>query len=133
MLQWLGLDDRRAAAALLGCLAAVGLLLGALPWWLHHREAADYAGAAEQTAPGYVSLVTISSVSQGGGGLFNAVAVTFAGRQHYYALSPRSRWDPVYGQTVTVAYRVGRSGAVRVDDVRPASQTTSPPAGPGPR
>jgi hypothetical protein len=133
MFQWLGLDDRRAAAALFGCLAVVVLLLGVLPAWLHHREAADYAGAAEKTAPGYVSLVTISPVSQGGGGLFNAVAVTFAGRQHYYALPPRSRWDPIYGQPVTVSFRVGRSGDVQVDDVRPDTAPTSPPAAPGPR
>ncbi len=133
MLAWLGLDDRRAAGALLGCLLVVVLLVGVLPLWLHGREAADYAGAAERTAPGTVSLVTISPVSQGGGGLFNAVAVTFAGHQHYYALPPRSRWDPIYGQAVSVTYRVGRSGAVRVDDVRPTAQTISPSAGPGPR
>ncbi len=133
MIEWLGLEDRKAAAALIGAVLFIVLLTGVLPAWLHRQAAADYAGTSERTAPGYVSLVTISPVSQGGGGLFNGVAVTFAGYQHYYALPPQSRWDPIYGQHVTVTYHVGHSGDVRVDAVQAVSQTTSPPAAPGPR
>ena len=95
---WLGFTDRVATVTVLGSLLFVILLLGVLPRWLHGQEAADYAGVAEQTAPGKVSTVTISPTSQGGGGLFNAVAVTFANRTAYYALKPQSQWRPIYGQ-----------------------------------
>ncbi|MBV9849977.1 MAG: hypothetical protein JO250_09930 [Armatimonadetes bacterium] len=120
MVRWLGLNDRGAAATLIGSIVFIVLLLGALPRWLHGREAEDYRGVAAQTAPGIVSTVTISPISRGGGGLFNGVNVTFAGHRVYYALPPESQWKPDYGQRVMVTYRVGRqSGIVRVDDVTP--------------
>ena len=121
--EWLGLTDRAAVATLLGSLLFVGLLLFALPRWLHGREQADYQGVAAQTSPGIVSTVTISPTSQGGGGLFNAVAVTFDGnrRTAYYALPPSSHWLPKFHDPVTVTYRVGRqSGIVHVDAVTPS-------------
>ena len=94
--EWLGLADRTAAATLFGSLLFVGLLLGVLPRWLHGREQADYQGVAAQTSPGIVSTVTISPTSQGGGGLFNAVAVTFdPPAQAYYALPRSSQWKPI--------------------------------------
>jgi hypothetical protein len=129
MIEWLGLNDKKAAVGLFGTLTCLFLLLGLLPMWLHRQSMIDYAGTVKKTVPGYVSLVTISPVSQGGGSLFNAVAVTFAGYQHYYALPPQSRWDPIYGQHVTVTYQIGHSGDVQVDDVQPIS----PPVAPGPR
>jgi hypothetical protein len=67
-----------------------------------------------------VTVCQISPVSQGGGGLFNAVTVAFAGRQSYYALPLESRWKPRFHQNVRVTYRVGRrSGTVHVDAVTP--------------
>ena len=118
--EWLGLSDRTAAATLLGSLLFLLLLLGALPRWLRGREAADYQGVAAQTAPGTVSTVTLSPITQGGGSLFNGVDVTFAGHRAYYALPRSSHWQPIYNQPVTVTYRVGRqSGLVHVDQVTP--------------
>ena len=120
---WLGLADRTAAATLIGSLLFVVLLLGVLPRWLHGREQADYQGVAAQTSPGIVSTVTISPTSQGGGGLFNAVAVTFDNnrRTAYYALPKTSHWLPKYHDPVTVTYRIGRqSGIVHVDSVTPS-------------
>ncbi len=112
--------DAKAIAVFLGCaLMLVGLLV-VLPAWLRGQERADFAGTAPQTAPGVVTICEISPVSQGGGGLFNAVTVAFANRQSYYAIPPSSRWVPRFHQNVRVVYRVGRqSGAVRVDAVTP--------------
>jgi len=112
--------DAKAIAVFLGCaLMLVGLLV-VLPAWLRGQERADFAGTAPRTAPGVVTICEISPVSQGGGGLFNAVTVAFANRQSYYAIPPSSRWVPRFHQNVRVVYRVGRqSGAVRVDAVTP--------------
>ena len=112
--------DTKAIAAIVGCaLMLVGLLV-ALPAWLRGQERADFAGTAARTAPGVVTVCQISPVSQGGGGLFNAVTVAFAGRQSYYALPLESRWKPRFHQNVRVTYRVGRrSGTVHVDAVTP--------------
>jgi hypothetical protein len=112
--------DAKAIAAIGACaLILIGLLV-ALPAWLRGQERADFAGAAVQTAPGIVTVCEISPVSQGGGGLFNAVTVAFAHRQRYYALPPESKWVPKFHQSVRVTYRVGRrSGQVRVDAVTP--------------
>jgi len=112
--------DAKAIAAFLGCaLLLVGLLV-ALPAWLRGQEQADFAGTTAQTAPGVVAVCQISPVSQGGGGLFNAVTVEFNKRQSYYALPPSSKWQPGFHQKVRVTYRVGRqSGTVRVDAVTP--------------
>lgn len=126
MLQWLGLDDRKAAATLLGCVLFVVLLVGVLPAWLHRDAAADFAGASERTASGIVSLVTISPISTGGGDIFNAVDVLFAGHQAYYALPPQSRWKPIFHEPVTVRYRVGRSGRIQVDSVTPLPKPKKP-------
>ena len=116
LLHW----DGKGAAALAGCVLVVTLLVGALPAWLRGQERADFAGASAQTVPGRVTVCQISPVSQGGGGLYNAVNVEFAGRQAYYALPPTSDWKPIFHQKVTVTYRVGtRSGLVRVDSVKP--------------
>ena len=117
---WLEFPDRTAAGVVIGSLVFVLLLLGVLPYWLHGREAADYQGVPTQTAPGIVSTVTISPTSQGGGGLFNAINVTFAGHRVYYALPPESHWQPKYEDPVTVTYRVGKqSGLIHVDAVTP--------------
>lgn len=114
--------DAKAIAAIAACAALLIGLLGVLPTWLRGQERADFASAAVLTAPGTVTSVQISPVSQGGGGLFNGVTVAFAGRQSYYALPHESHWTPRPGenQKVTVKYRVGRnSGAVQVDSVTP--------------
>ena len=114
--------DVKSAAALLAC---AGLLLGllvALPRWLHGQERADFDGVAVRTAQGIVSTVEISPVSQGGGGLFNAVTVDFDHHQAYYALPPTTRWSPrpFMKTPVRVTYRVGRrTGAVQVVSVTP--------------
>lgn len=112
--------DAKAILAFLVCgLILVGLL-GVLPAWLRGQERADFAGTTAQTAPGVVVVCQISPVSQGGGGLFNAVTVEFNKRQSYYALPPESKWLPKFHQNVRVTYRVGRqSGQVRVDSVTP--------------
>jgi len=112
--------DAKAIAAIAGCaLLLIGLLV-VLPVWLRGQERADFAGTTARTAPGVVTICQISPVSQGGGGLFNAVTVAFDKRQSYYALPPESRWQPKFHQNVRVTYRVGRqSGTVRVDAVTP--------------
>ncbi len=112
--------DGKAVAALAGCALFLIGFLGILPSWLRAQEKADFGTAARQTAPGTVATVQISPVSQGGGGLFNAVTVAFAGREIYYALPPSSRWNPKRGDRVDVTYRVGRkSGKVRIESVTP--------------
>lgn len=112
--------DAKAIAAIVGCgLVLVGLLV-ILPNWLRNQEQADFAGTSAQTAPGVVVICQISPVSQGGGGLFNAVTVEFNKQQSYYAIPPSSNWVPKFHQDVRVTYRVGRqSGKVRVDAVTP--------------
>ena len=112
--------DLKALAAFLFCgLFLAGLLL-ALPAWLRGQERADFAGAAARTVPGIVTVCQISPVTQGGGGLFNAVTVAFDRRQSFYALPPSSHWQPKFHQKVSVTYRVGRrTGAVRVEAVTP--------------
>ena len=112
--------DAKAIAAFLGCALILVGLLGVLPAWLRGQEQADFAGSAARTAPGVVTICQISPVSQGGGGLFNAVTVAFDGRQNYYAIPPTSKWVPGFHQKVRVTYRVGRqSGTVRVEAVTP--------------
>ena len=116
LLHW----DVKSVAALAGCALFLIGLLGVLPAWLRAEARADFAGAPLQTAPGTVATIQISPVSQGGGGLFNAVTVTFAGRELYYALPPTSRWQPKRGALVTVVYRVGRkSRSVQIVSVTP--------------
>ena len=112
--------DAKAIAAFAACaLMLVGLLV-LLPAWLRGQERADFAGTSARTAPGIVTICEISPVTQGGGGLFNAVTVAFANRQSYYAIPPTSKWVPKFHQNVRVTYRVGRqTGAVRVDAVTP--------------
>ncbi len=112
--------DAKAIAAFATCaLMLVGLLV-LLPAWLRGQERADFAGTSARTAPGIVTICEISPVTQGGGGLFNAVTVAFANRQSYYAIPPTSKWVPKFHQNVRVTYRVGRqTGAVRVDAVTP--------------
>ena len=112
--------DVKATVVLLGCALFLVGLLAVLPAWLRAQERADFAGTVAQTAPGIVTICQISPVSQGGGGLFNAVTVEFGKRQAYYALPPQSKWLPRFHQDVRVTYRVGRrTGAVRVDSVTP--------------
>ncbi len=112
--------DPKSVAALAGCALFLIGFLGVLPAWLRAQAQADFAGAALQTAPGTVATIQISPVSQGGGGLFNAVTVAFAGREIYYALPPTSQWKPKRGASVVVAYRVGqKSGAVHIESVTP--------------
>jgi len=114
--------DLKSAAVLVACAAFFVGLLVALPRWLHGQERADFDGAAVRTAQGIVSTVQISPVSQGGGGLFNAVTVEFDHRQAYYALPPSSKWSPkpFMKTPVRVTYRVGRrTGAVQVESVTP--------------
>ena len=128
--------DSKAIAAIAACALILVGLLGVLPAWLRGQERADFAGTAAQTAPGVVVVCQISPVSQGGGGLFNAVTVEFNNqgggglfnavtvefnkRQSYYALPPESKWLPKFHQKVRLTYRVGRqSGTVRVDSVTP--------------
>ena len=123
MLQWLGLDDRKAAVTLIGCVLSIVLLVVVLPFWLHRQAAAEFAGAPERTASGIVSLVTISPISTGGGDIFNAVDVAFLGHQEYYALPPESRWKPIYHEPVTVTFRMGRSGRIQIDRVVPILNT----------
>ena len=112
--------DAKAIAAIAGCaLILVGLLV-VLPTWLRGQERADFAGTTVQTAPGVVVICQISPVSQGGGGLFNAVTVEFGKNQSYFAIPPTSKWVPKFHQNVRVTYRVGhQSGKVRVDAVTP--------------
>ncbi len=112
--------DAKSAAVLIGCaLFLIGFLV-VLPRWLNGREQADFAGVAAQTAPGKVTAIQISPVSTGGGGLFNAVNLAFAGHSVYYALPPESRWKPRSGQPVAVVFRVGReTKMVHVDSVTP--------------
>ena len=112
--------DAKAIAVFVGCALMLAGLLVALPAWLRGQERSDFAGTAARTAPGVVTICEISPVSQGGGGLFNAVTVAFAGRQNYYAIPPTSKWVPKFHQNVRVTYRIGRqTGAVRVDAVTP--------------
>ena len=117
--------DAKALAVLAAIAVLLIGLLGVLPAWLHQQERIDFAHAAVQTAPGTVTTVQISPVTQGGGGLFNGVTVAFAGHQSYYALPPESHWKPRPGenQAVTVKYRIGsHSGAVQVDSVTPEAK-----------
>lgn len=112
--------DAQSAAVIFGCVLFLVGFLAVLPRWLHGREAADFAGAALQTAPGRVTALQISPVSTGGGSLFNAVNLAFAGHAAYYALPPESRWKPRSGQPVTVRFQVGRrSGRVQIRSVTP--------------
>lgn len=112
--------DAKAAAVLIGCTLFLVGFLGVLPRWLHSREQADYAGVATQTVPGKVTALQISPVSSGGGSLFNAVNLEFAGHVAYYALPPESRWSPQRGQNVVVTFRTGRrTQAVEIDSVTP--------------
>ena len=81
---------------------------------------ASFSLTMAQTAPGVVVICQISPVSQGGGGLFNAVTVEFDKKQSYFAIPPTSKWVPKFHQNVRVTYRVGhQSGKVRVDAVTP--------------
>jgi len=114
--------DAKAALAFAGCALVLIGLLGILPRWLARQERADFAGATTQTAPGRVTVCQISPVSQGGGGLFNAVNVAFAGRESYYALPPESKWLPKFGQNVIVTYRIGHSGKAQIEAVMPEPQ-----------
>jgi hypothetical protein len=112
--------DAKAAAALIGCAVFLVGFLAVLPRWLHGREQADFAGVASQTVPGTVTMLQISPVTSGGGGLFNGVDVAFAHRQTYYALPPDSGWKPLPHQRVRVTFRVGRrSHSIHVDAVTP--------------
>ncbi len=116
LLHW----DGKAALAAAACILFLTLLLGVLPAWLRGQDRADFAAAVRQTVPGQVTICQISPVSSGGGGLYNAVNVEFAGRQAYYALPPTSDWKPIFHQKVLVTYRLGtRSGLVHVDSVKP--------------
>jgi len=112
--------DGKAALAAAACAGFLILLLGVLPAWLRSQDRADFSAAARQTTSGRVTVCQISPVSSGGGGLYNAVNVEFAGRQAYYALPPTSDWKPIFHQKVLVTYRVGtRTGLVHVDSVKP--------------
>ena len=112
--------DVKAAAVLIGCALFLIGFLAILPHWLADRDRADFAGAAVQTAPGTVTMRQISPVSSGGGGLFNAANLSFAGHSAFYALPPESRWNPRSGQDVVVTFRVGRiSKMVHIDSVTP--------------
>ena len=116
LLHW----DGKAALVAAACVGFLVLLLGVLPTWLRGQDRADFAAAAPRTVPGQVTVCQISPVSSGGGGLYNAVNVEFAGRQAYYALPPTSDWKPIFHQKVQVTYRVGtHSGLVHVDSVKP--------------
>jgi hypothetical protein len=109
-----------SALAAAACVGFLILLLGVLPAWLRGQDRADFAAATPQTAPRRVTVCQISPVSSGGGGLYNAVNVEFAGRQVYYALPSTSDWKPIFHQKVLVTYRVGtRTGLVHVDSVKP--------------
>ncbi len=124
--------DAKAIAVILGCALFLIGLLAVLPAWLRAQDRNDFAGAALRSDPGIVLVCQISPVSQGGGSLFNAVTVGFAKRQAYYALPPSSKWQPVFHQNVWVKYRIGRSGAVRIEAVIPERHTESRrDAGPG--
>ena len=121
--------DAKAVAAIAVCVLMLVGLLGVLPAWLRGQERADFAGVPTQTATGRVTICQISPVTQGGGGLFNAVTIAFDKRQAYYALPKSSTWSPKpFGHDkVRVVYRVGRhSGQLRVDSVTPIAE---PPAG----
>jgi hypothetical protein len=112
--------DAKSAAVLIGCALFLVGFLAVLPRWLRGREHADFAGVAAQTVQGKVTAIQISPVSTGGGGLFNAVNLAFAGHAAYYALPPESRWKPRSGQPVRVVFRVGRqTKMVHVDSVTP--------------
>lgn len=112
--------DLKAAAALIGCALFLIGFLALLPRWLRGQDQADFAGVAAQTAAGKVTAIQISPVSTGGGGLFNAVNIAFAGHAAYYALPPESHWNPRPNQAVVVVYRVGRqTKMVHIDSVTP--------------
>ena len=112
--------DAKSAAVLIGCALFLIGLLAVLPRWLRARERADFAGVTALAVPGTVTAIQISPVTTGGGSLFNAVNLAFAGHVAYYALTPESHWKPRSGQSVVVVFRVGRNTKmVHIDKVTP--------------
>ena len=112
--------DVKSTAVLIGCTLFLIGFLAFLPRWLRGRDRADFSGAAVQTAPGKVTMIQISPVSNGGGGLFNAVNLAFGNYKAYYALPPESHWKPRSGQSVVVTFQIGRqSKMVHINSVTP--------------
>src|SRR5258708_1835948 len=98
----------RPLAALVALTAVVCIIAVGVPYALRRYARDDLRGALEQTAAGHVVNQQLTPGNPGGGGAFNAVTLSFAGRMVYWPLPPSSRWDPQPGEPVLVPFRVGR-------------------------
>jgi hypothetical protein len=116
-------DWIRHLAGLLPFAIALAIVIVAsviLPKWLKKGGADDLRGVPEQTSIGVVTQELDNPGHFGGGSVFNAVALQFAGHQVFWDLPPTSAWKPMIGEMVEVHYRVGRTGShvVHIDSVQ---------------